>query len=79
MNAKEAVAVAMDYVRSFPELFPSEDARLEETEIEDNGIWAVTLSFSSPGQYGGRFYKRFEIDMDRREVVSMRIRNPLVA
>jgi hypothetical protein len=81
MNVKEAVELVLNYVRSFPELFPSDLPRLEETEIEDNGNWSVTLSFSAPGMpyETGRFYKRFEIDAKTKEVISMKIRNPLVA
>jgi hypothetical protein len=79
LSVKEAVAIAMDYIRSFGEFFPGRGMRLEETEIAENGNWLVTLSFIDSDTFDTRVYRRFEVDMRTKEVKSMTIRNPLAA
>lgn len=84
MNVKEAVGIAMDYVSSFDAVFPTRGLRLEETEIGEDGNWAVTLSFIDSDSAlldlrDTRVFKRFVIDPKGREVISMKIRNPLAA
>lgn len=76
LNVKGAVAIAMDYVRSLDDLLPANDLRLEETILQDNGRWLITLSYKEPGTFDERSYKTLEIDPQQKEVLSMRIRNP---
>jgi hypothetical protein len=86
MDIYSAVRAAQDYVAAFPDLFGGTNARLEETEIDDNGNWVVTLSFFLPGEQSGpsyyparRDYKTFTIDAKTGKVTSMRIRNAFAA
>ena len=79
MNVKDAVGIAMDYVSSFDAVFPTRGLRLEETEIDESGNWLVTLSFIDTDSFDSRVFKRFVIDPKRREVIFMKIRNPLAA
>lgn len=77
LNVKGAVAVAMDYVRAFDDLLPVNGLRLEETILQDNGRWLITLSYIEPGTFDDRSYKTLEVDPQHKEVLSMKIRNPL--
>lgn len=79
MNVQEAVRIAMDYVGSFDRIFPSEGLRLEETEIDQDGNWLITLSFLESHALGPRVFKRFVIDPNNQQVVAMKMRNPLAA
>lgn len=74
INVKGAVAIAMDYVRSLDDLLPAEQLRLEETVLQDNGHWLITLSYRSPGTFDERDYKTLEVDPATKEVLAMRIR-----
>ncbi len=74
LNVKGAVAIAMDYVRSLDELLHADQLRLEETILQDNGHWLITLSFRAPGTFDERDYKTLEIDPAKKEVLAMRIR-----
>ena len=74
LNVKGAVAIAMDYVRSLDDLLPTQQLRLEETILQDDGHWLITLSFKNPEGFDERTYKTFEIDPKQKEVLAMRIR-----
>ena len=74
LNVKGAVAVAMDYVRSLGELLPADQLRLEETILQEDGHWLITLSYKEPGTLDARSFKTFEVDPKQREVLAMRIR-----
>lgn len=88
MDIVEVVKLAQAYLDQFPDLFPGHSIRLEEVEVTDGGRWLVTLSFLLPSDESGalpgsvlpgRSYKSFEIDLDTKSVIAMRIRNPLIA
>jgi hypothetical protein len=79
LSVKAAVAIAMDYVRLFGDVFSDKGMRLEETELAENGNWLITLSFLDSDTFDTRVYKRFEVDTESKEVRSMTIRNPLAA
>jgi len=76
INVKGAVDIAMDYIRTLDDLLPARNLRLEETVLQDNGHWLITLSFDTPGTFDEREYKTLEIDPIDKEVLAMRIRNP---
>jgi hypothetical protein len=76
LNVKGAIEIAMDYVRSLEELLPAGQLRLEETILQDDGHWLITLSYREPGTFDERSYKTLEIDPQKREVLAMRIRMP---
>jgi hypothetical protein len=81
IGVKQAVGSAIDYVREFSDFLPTQDIRLEETELvekEGNPVWLVTLSFVESRVIGSRAYKIFEIDADNGMVNSMKVRNILV-
>jgi hypothetical protein len=75
-SVKGAVAIAMNYVKAFDDLLPVNGLRLEETILQDNGKWLITLSYNEPGTFDDRSYKTLEVDTEQREVLAMRIRNP---
>ena len=75
INVKGAVAIAMDYVKSLEDLLPTDQLRLEETIKQDNGHWLITLSYHEQGTLDDRSYKILEIDAEKKEVLSMRIRS----
>jgi hypothetical protein len=80
IDVKRAVGVALAYTKDFGDLFPSSDARLEETELVENrgrSFWAITLSFTENQVIGTRSYKLFLIDAETGEVQSMKTRNVL--
>ena len=77
LNVKGAVEVAMDYVNKFEELFQAKSLRLEETVLSDNGRWLITLSFIDSDTFDSRVYKTFEVNGTTREVLAMKIRNPM--
>jgi hypothetical protein len=82
MKIVEAVEIAKRYLEGLPELLNTTSPRLEESEIDENGNWLVTLSFLVHGHQGWeqqRSYKLFIIDPEKKEVVAMKIRNPLFA
>jgi hypothetical protein len=76
VRVKQAVEIAMEYVRSLGDLFPAVDLRLEETILQDNGRWLITLSYHEPNTFDDRGYRMLEIDPVEKEVVAMRIREP---
>jgi hypothetical protein len=76
INVKGAVEIAMDYVRSLDDLLPARNLRLEETVLQDDGHWLITLSYDAVGTFDDREYKTLEIDPVEKEVLAMRIRNP---
>jgi hypothetical protein len=76
LNVKGAIEVAMHYVRTFDDLIPTNGMRLEETVLNDNGRWLITLSFMDSDTYDTRVYKVFEVDPKTKEVKAMKIRNP---
>lgn len=75
-SVKGAVAVAMEYVRSLEDVIPSRGLRLEETALNQQGRWLITLSFIDSDTLESRVYKTFEVDLTKREVKSMKIRDP---
>ena len=77
LNVKGAVEVAMDYVNKFEELFQAKSMRLEETVLSDNGRWLIALSFIDRDTFDSRVYKTFEVNGATREVLAMKIRNPM--
>lgn len=79
LSVKEAIAIAMDYVRALEELLPFDQLRLEETILQDDGHWLITLSYHEPGTFDDRSYKILEVDPESKGVVAMRIRNPAIA
>jgi hypothetical protein len=76
VNVKEAVAIAIDHLKSIYGLNENEKPRLEETIIDDKGHWQITLSFKQDGIFNEREYKIFEIDANTKAVLAMRIREP---
>jgi hypothetical protein len=75
IDVKAAVGAAISYVKTFQELFPTSDVRLEETEFDDNkGEWVITLSFGDNSKLGIRKVKEFRITNTGR-VVSMKDRS----
>jgi hypothetical protein len=84
IDARKAVAVAVDYLNEIRDLVDSKlkDIRLEELELsEEQRIWAVTLGYDVPSQssiYTGvykRDYKIFQVSAETGEVTSMKIRS----
>lgn len=76
IDVRQAVAAAIDYVKTFADLLPAKDVRLEETEFSDqHGVWRITLSFIENPIIGSRSYKAFEIDALDGRVKSMRARS----
>ena len=81
LDAKQAVAVAMDYFRDlFPEAAGT-GATLEEIEeSEDGRRWLITLGYdrmdarSAPQATDSRAYKIFTIDQTTGRVLSAKIR-----
>ena len=87
IDVKEATQQALSY---FEELY-GEDAfsnvlleEVERTEEDGTPYWLITIGFTEVGQkegvLGGSFsrsrrYKRFKIDSETGEVVSMKIRS----
>lgn len=78
VNVKGAVAIAMDYIRSLDDLLHADQLRLEETVLQEDGHWLITLSYRTPATFDDRSYKTLEIDPATKEVLAMRIRAPLV-
>ena len=76
VNLKEAVAIAIDHLKSTYDLPPSEKPRLEETMVDGKGHWLITLSFKQEGIFDEREYKTLEIDNKTKDVLAMRIREP---
>jgi hypothetical protein len=85
IDVKQATKRAIEY---FSDLFPNgyQNVRLEEIEIsDDHRYWYVTLGFDVPpapgssalaqalGAKSERAYKRFTIDRETGDVVSMKI------
>jgi hypothetical protein len=76
MNVKDAVDVAVSYVRNFSGLL-AQDITLEETEFDDaSGYWLVTLGLREHPLTASRSYKQFVID-EKGNVLSMKVRNVL--
>lgn len=86
IDVKEATQIALSY---FEELY-GEDAfsnvRLEEVERDEEGgtsYWFITIGFTERKKdpFGGKLpmsarrYKRFKLDAETGEVVSMKIRS----
>ena len=78
IGVKEAVELAIRYYQSLSSLLPTNDLRLEETVINEEGQWLVTLSSKNPME-SHRLYKIFQIDSKTKEILSMRIRNPEIS
>ena len=76
IGVKQAVAAAIEYVKDFADLLPTNDVRLEETELSDQqGVWRITLSLLENPIIGSRSYKIFEIDALDGHVKSMKARS----
>ncbi len=76
IDVRQAVAAAIEYVKTFADLLPAKDVRLEETEFSDQqGVWRITLSFVENQIIGSRSYKIFEIDALDGHVKSMKARS----
>jgi len=76
VNAREAVSKAKDYLKEMLGIYPN-DAKLEEIELSDDGIWIITLSYKEGVAFSGIDvikYKIIEIEADTGEVISMKIR-----
>lgn len=91
LNPKEATAIAAESFDDFYSNDPFEDIRLEEVErVEEDGhvFWLITLGYidkstattrgavNSLVPNAARDYKRFKIDAETGDVISMRIRSP---
>jgi len=75
MNVKQAVAAAIAYMGEFQDLIPSQNVRLEETELDEkSGDWLITLSTIENPIVGSRSYRVFYIDSDTGIVKSMKKR-----
>ncbi len=87
LDVKKAAQVAFEYFDDLYENAPVSNVLLEEVEkVETEGrtVWHITLGFVDEGAGGGaiaamtrkpRRYKRFEIDAETGEVLSMTIRS----
>ena len=76
ITVKEAVNIAIDNLNFVYEFQPSTRPRLEETILDENHHWLITLSFTQPGVFDQREYKTFEIDAQNGRFIAMRIRQP---
>jgi hypothetical protein len=81
IDLKSAVNVALDHIKLFERIMPTDNVRLEEFDFDaDQGEWLITLSFAE-GSFAGvsmpRTYKVFAIDGDTGYIRRMKIRNPL--
>ena len=85
IDAKEAVRIALDYVRSLYESEEIAHLTLEEVELSpESEFWLVTVSFSAPAakspieamtaQYGPPTYKVLKLRTDAGQVHSMKMR-----
>lgn len=86
IDVKEATQVALEY---FQDIYSDEsfsEVRLEEVEREEEGdttYWLITIGFTERKKEGplgqlptsSRRYKRFKIDAETGEVISMKIRS----
>jgi hypothetical protein len=75
IDVRQAVAAAINYVKEFSDYLPAKDVRLEETELSEQGVWRITLSFLENQLIGSRSYKMFEIDANNGAVRSMKARS----
>ncbi len=75
VDVKGAVAIAMDYVKQVLELPAEEKLRLEETILQDDGHWLITVSHTFHDSSSGRSYKVIDVDAAAKTVRSMKIRN----
>jgi hypothetical protein len=81
IDAKEAVAIAMEYFRDLFSLAAKGNIMLEEIEeSEDGKHWLITLGYDDiAGSFShvigrARAYKRFTIDQATGRVISVKIR-----
>ena len=85
IDAKEAVRIALDYVRTMYEAEGIEHFVLEEVELaKDERFWFVTVSFVRPvakspieamtGQHGAAATKVLELHSETGQVHSMKNR-----
>ena len=79
MNAKEVALIARNYLEDM--LGESiADVALEEVDLsQDELIWFITLSYRVKNPMSSftmtkKEYKIFEVDINKREVISMKIR-----
>jgi hypothetical protein len=79
IDAKKAVDIANNYLKSVYEAsFPG--LQLEEIELsEDQKFWLITLGYIAPGASPFLYpppkeYKSFKIDSETGNVISMKIR-----
>ena len=77
-NVKHAIEIAVEYLRSLNHLIPLDGLRLEETTMNKQGNWLITLSVRDSGflHVEKRIYKDLEVSPKTRAVISMRFRNP---
>ncbi len=78
LEIRDAINVAIDYMKSLAPLLATDDLRLEETAKSQSGNWLITISLKDPAFrfVDKRDYKTIEIDPVSKKVVSMKIRNP---
>ena len=85
IDAKEAVRVALEYVRTMYEAEEIPHLTLEEVELSpEQEYWLVTVSFLSPfarspieamtSQHGPAMYKTLKLRAEDGQVHSMKIR-----
>lgn len=75
VDVRGAVQAVLSYVRAFDDLMPTSRPRLEETYLdEETDDWVITLSFEDNQMVldPTRIYKRFIVDRETGNVVSMR-------
>jgi hypothetical protein len=85
IDVKEATEVALEYFQDIYSDQAFSNVLLEEVEREqedDTPYWLITIGFTERKQEGplgqlasSRRYKRFKIDAETGEVVSMKIRS----
>ncbi len=74
LNAKQAVEAAIKYIIELT-LRPQSDFSLEEVELSTDEVhWYVTLGYLKNIFSGAREYKKFKIDANTGDVLSMKIR-----
>ncbi len=77
-NVKNAISIAVEHLRSLDHLLPLDGLRLEETTMNKQGNWLITLSVRDSGfpLVETRIYKDLEVSPKTKAVLSMKFRNP---
>ena len=79
-NVKNAIEIAVEHLRSLNQLIPLDGLRLEETTMNKQGNWLITLSVKDSGfpLSETRMYKDLEVSPKTKDVLSMKFRNPFI-